>query len=441
MQEASIDLAQSITLDADNNGMVDGNAFGVNGFADALETAPESGVPTFLLADGDNDGVPDFLDADSDNDSIFDSIESNHPDLNVDGQIDLAAGGSISSFGVIAGTGGGFIDTDGDGIVDFRDLDTDNDSVSDLLEAGGSDSDSDGRVDNFFDGNADGVTDNQAQSPIIPPDTDGDRIRDFRDLDSDNDGLSDLLESAGPAFDVDNNGILDVFVDGNGDGFDDNFAAQAGFQLDTDGDGFPDRVDLDSDADGLFDIAETGGLDTDFDGVVDNLGDADRDGVPDSVDSDTTGGADTDFDSIDDAFDSSITGGADQDGDGIIDSADPDADGDGFTGLADDGAASNQTLPDSNGDGVLDFQEVDGAVAPVGGTAGVLKTGLSGNKLQHRRLFGWAAFYGSSSQIVTISWLGYFLVTGNFNGIWSSSDIKRPIWVRISAQLSHFRTR
>jgi len=92
--------------------------------------------------------------------------------------------------------------------VDFRDLDTDNDSVSDLLEAGGFDNDSDGRVDNFVDGNADGVTDNQALSPIIPPDTDGDLVRDFRDLDSDNDGLSDLLESTGPAFDVDNNGIL-----------------------------------------------------------------------------------------------------------------------------------------------------------------------------------------------------------------------------------------
>ena len=377
MQEASIDLAQSITLDADDNGMVDGTAFGANGFADALETAPETGVPTFLLADGDGDGVPDFLDADSDNDTIFDSIESNHPDVNVDGQID--ATGPVSSFGVVAGTGGVFIDTDGDGVVDFRDLDTDNDSVSDLLEAGGVDVDNDGRVDNFVDANSDGVIDSQATSPINPPDTDGDRVLDFRDLDSDNDGLSDLLESIGPAFDVDNNGVLDTVTDTDGDGFDDNFAAQSGFQLDSDGDGIPDRIDLDSDGDGLFDITETGGIDANSDGVVDNLGDADSDGVPDVVDSDITGGADTDFDSIDDAFDSSITGGADQDGDGIIDSADPDADGDGFTGLADDGAASNQSLPDSDGDGVLDFQEVTGAVPPVGGTPGVLETGLSGN--------------------------------------------------------------
>jgi len=374
IQEASNDTTQSMTLDVDDDGMVDGTSFGPNGFADALETAPESGVPNFPISDNDGDGVADFLDVDSDNDGIFDSIESGHPDVNVDGQIDGT--GTLSPFGVLDGTGGEFVDSDGDGVVDFRDLDSDNDGLPDVVEVGGSDVDGDGQIDGFTDTDGDGGNDLQDSVPVIPPDTDGDQILDFRDLDSDNDGLSDILEIGGPSLDLDNDGEIDNFTDANGDGLDDAIGSAPLILLDTDGDSLPDNVDLDSDGDGLFDIAETGGIDADSDGVVDNLSDGDGDGVPDVVDSDATGGVDTDFDSIDDAFDASITGGADTDGDGIIDSADPDADGDGFSSVADDGASSNQSLPDSDGDGVLDFQEIDGTITPTGAT-GVLQTGLS----------------------------------------------------------------
>ncbi len=408
IQEASLVLSQSMTLDTDNNGQVDGNAFGANGFADALETAPESGVPVFLLADSDGDGIADFLDADSDNDSIFDSIESNRPDANVDGQID--ANGALSSFGVITGTGGAFVDTDGDGVVDFRDLDTDNDGIPDILEVGSGavDADADGRIDAFQDADANGVNDSQQTAPIVPQDFDGDLIRDFRDLDSDNDGLSDLLETLGPSFDLMNDGVLDSFADANQDGLDDNIASQPAPVSDTDGDGFPDRTDLDSDNDGLTDITETGGTDANGDGVVDNLADADRDGVPDVVDSDATGGVDSDLDSIDDAFDSSITGGPDADGDGIVDSADPDADGDGFAGINDDGAADNQNLPDTDGDGILDFQEVDGAVTGAPGQ-GFFKTGLEGSG------FGCSIL---SSGVAGKTFDPLFLVMLLLSGIW-----------------------
>ena len=375
IQEASDDTTQSMTLDVDDDGMVDGTSFGDNGFADALETAPESGVANFPISDADSDGVADFLDVDSDNDSIFDSIESGHPDANVDGQIDGT--GTISPFGVLDGTGGPFVDSDGDGVVDFRDLDSDNDGLPDLVEAGGADVDGDGRIDGFTDTDGDGGNDLQDSVPVIPPDTDGDQILDFRDLDSDNDGLSDILEIGGPSLDLDNDGEIDNFTDANADGLDDAIAAAPLILLDTDGDSFADNVDLDSDGDGLFDIAETGGIDANNDGVVDNLSDSDGDGVPDVVDSDATGGVDSDLDSIDDAFDASITGGSDMDGDDIIDSADPDADGDGFSSVADDGASSNQNLPDSDGDGVLDFQEIDGTITPTAPTTAVLETGLS----------------------------------------------------------------
>ena len=377
IQEASLSLSHSLTLDADGNGIVDGNNFGPNGFADAIEDAPESGIPVFVLADADGDGVSDFLDIDSDNDSIFDVLENGHTDANVDGRFD--ATGPLSPEGVLPGTGGAFLDTDGDSIPDFRDIDSDNDSLADVQESLGVDADGDGRIDGFTDANGDGGNDAQAASPVIPPDTDGDLILDFRDLDSDNDSLSDLLETSGPAGDIDNNGEIDNFSDADGDGRDDSVAQNPPLLNDTDGDAFPDFRDLDSDSDGIFDIVEASGVDGDGDGIVDNMGDSDNDGIPNVVDSDATGGPDVDGDSIDDNFDASVNGLGDTDNDGISDNGDPDADGDGFSGIADDGATSNQNLPDANNNGILDFQEIDGAINPISGASNaVVETGLSG---------------------------------------------------------------
>ncbi|MFH2008666.1 MAG: hypothetical protein ABI333_18915 [bacterium] len=69
-------------------------------------------------------------------------------------------------------------DTDGDGVPDYLDLDSDNDHIPDSIEAG----------------------DSVINSP--PTDYDGDGIPDFRDLDSDNDGVPDGEE------DRDYNGIV-----------------------------------------------------------------------------------------------------------------------------------------------------------------------------------------------------------------------------------------
>src|SRR5690349_13771370 len=41
----------------------------------------------------------------------------------------------------------GAVDTDGDGIINSLDLDSDNDGIPDIIEAGGTDTDNDGRVD------------------------------------------------------------------------------------------------------------------------------------------------------------------------------------------------------------------------------------------------------------------------------------------------------
>ena len=116
--------------------------------------------------DFDGDGIPDIVDLDDDNDGIPDSVE-----------------------------GEGERDTDADGQPDSRDLDSDNDGLFDIVEVGGDDTDNDGQVDNFLDNDDNGLSDELQIVPFDIVDTDGDRIPDFRDLDSDNDGLTDLFEN------------------------------------------------------------------------------------------------------------------------------------------------------------------------------------------------------------------------------------------------------
>ena len=151
------------------------------------------------------------------------------------------------------------IDSDGDSIEDAIDLDSDNDGIFDVVESGNSalDTSGNGRVDGMDtnDSDSDGHHD-LAQSPI---DTDLDSIPDYLDLDSDNDGLFDLFE-AGIGFntlDMDNNGQIDLgFTDDNFNGSSD--VAESIIPLDSDADGLPDFIELDSDADDCFDVDEAG---------------------------------------------------------------------------------------------------------------------------------------------------------------------------------------
>ena len=151
------------------------------------------------------------------------------------------------------------VDSDGDSITDNFDLDSDNDGIYDLIESGNSilDADQDGMVDTLEanDSNNDGHHDN-AQNPV---DSDSDFVYDYLDLDSDNDGLYDLFE-AGIGVntqDLDNNGQIDLgFADGNSNGVSD--IAEPIVPLDSDSDGLPDFTELDADSDGCFDVDEAG---------------------------------------------------------------------------------------------------------------------------------------------------------------------------------------
>lgn len=132
------------------------------------------------MCDTDRDGIPDYLDKDSDGDGCPDAIEGTenitNADLNPDGSISGATdiqgvpskvnpGGSADVNGV-QGQGKGSSanaavsacqDSDGDGVFDNLDLDTDNDGILDTDECYGE------KISNgTFDSNTDGWTFNSA---------------------------------------------------------------------------------------------------------------------------------------------------------------------------------------------------------------------------------------------------------------------------------------
>ncbi len=322
------DTVDGVGVDTDGDGidnLLDTDSDG-DGISDFEEAGPNPQAPV----DTDNDGTPDFMDTDSNDDGTPDS-----------GSADDADGDGLAD--AVEGAG----DADGDGILNIQDIDSDNDTIPDAVEA----------VD--------------AQNPV---DTDADGIPDFLDLDSDNDGIPDLYEaSAGDidtaSLDADGDGRVDSGSVFGSNGLVDavETAADSGilvFQLvDTDSDGSPDYVDIDSDNDGLNDTVESGGSDADGNGVVDALVDTDSDGIDDNVDASITGGADADADGIDDAFDSDFVLTADADNDGIVDASDIDANGDGI--VDDSNAIANGTLLDDDNDGVPDFQDTDDSSTPL----------------------------------------------------------------------------
>ena len=412
-----------IDLDDDNDGILD---------ADEMRVADNGG-------DSDLDGVPDHLDRDSDNDGLKDAIENDNPDPDGDGIIGMGVP-TVDADGIVISDAAGntivynpdFVDPDGPGRPDHIDIDSDNNGIFDVVEAGFPDPDNDGRF---------GMSPVQVDAfgcvvrDVVIADRDGDGIADDVDLDNDNDGISDAVEIASASSangDSDGDGILDQFdldsdndgisdlieaghgqTDANGDGIIDGVPADFGLNglynplatsadgldaeinyitVDWDGDNVPDHLDLDSDNDGIYDVVEVslGGSDTNNDGRIDSavnangittlasIVDTDGDGVGDWHD------WDTDNDGIHDVVENL---NADADGDGIIGTGTPtvnangvvisDATGAGITynptivNTDNTGAADFRDL-DSDGDGILDVAE---AGLPDGDGNGILGTG------------------------------------------------------------------
>jgi gliding motility-associated-like protein len=154
---------------------------------------------TCFKNDNDNDGVMDALDLDSDNDGIPDSIE-NQGTLVVLSGIDSDANGLDDIFDINSLP----IDTDSDNVLDFYDLDSDNDGIYDLIETGQLGLLSDTNLDGIDDSPSFGIngwTDAAETFPdsnvigYILNDFDNDTIFSYIDSDSDGDGCTDVIEA------------------------------------------------------------------------------------------------------------------------------------------------------------------------------------------------------------------------------------------------------
>jgi len=343
--------------------------------------------------DDDNDGIPDYVESngadafgDDDNDGIPNFTDASYPlftDSNNDGVNDR-------------------FDTDLDGIPNQLDLDSDNDGIPDVVEAGGTDANGDGRIDNYTDTDNDGLSQNvDANNTGQPgsgnglglPDADGDGIPNYVDLDSDNDGIGDVLEAGGA--DINNDGKIDGYTDSDADGYADNVDSDVGNDgtaensanallktgadvnndgrtdsypfKNMDGDAIPNPYDLDSDGDGITDTREAGFVDADSNGRADgsvgsNGWNTTIDAMPAVTLLNTDGSGNPDYLDID------------ADNDGVPDNVEgiatfsylfpqyADSDGDGIDNAYDNiaGFGGNGITPnDQDGDTIPDYRDTD----------------------------------------------------------------------------------
>jgi hypothetical protein len=204
--------------------------------------------------DKDKDGIPDYVE------SYMPAALADHNSNGISNAFDLAYPG--------------YIDNNNDHINDHfqADGDSDNDGIPNYLDTtfpGRIDSNSDG-IDDRFDMDLDGVIN-------------------MLDLDSDNDGIADVVEAVG--VDADGDGRIDNFTDTDNDGLSQNVdgnntgARVSGTGLgviDLDGDSRPNTIDRDSDGDGIPDVVEVNGPDANNNAVIDGFVDANGDGLHDT---------------------------------------------------------------------------------------------------------------------------------------------------------------
>lgn len=369
--------------------------------SDWLELVDEGGDAS---GDQDGDGVPNWQDPDSDNDGILDSVEGtgdadgdgvpNYLDLDSDndGISDIVEAGGVDADG--NGVADNLTDTDGDGLVDLYDsdnggaalvpVDSDTDGKADFLDI---DADNDGIVDNIeaqseagyiapsgHDTDGDGLDDaydtDNGGTALVPVNTDGADAPDYLDVDSDNDGISDIIEGS----DANGDGVADYVlsgIDSDGDGLDNvfdnynllsppvngrNITGSRSTLPDLDRDNRRNFRDIDDDGDGLLTSFESSAS-SDSDIHPDYLDiDSDNDGLVDNIEAQTTpgyrapSGLDSDNDGLDNEYDTDNGGTGlvpvNTDGTGAVDYLDLDSD--------DDGITDSIEAWDANGDGVAD---------------------------------------------------------------------------------------
>ena len=285
--------------DTDGDGLsqnVDGNNTGAYNTGQGLARPDFDGdtYPNYIDLDSDNDGIPDIREVgavDATNNGLVDGFT----DANADGLHDsyINAGALL-----ITGTDGnadGRADTYPNKNVDYDakpnpfDLDADGDGIADVIEAGLPDANLNGIADGALGTNGWSTTVSAMPGPLAITSTDGDGKPDYLDIDADNDGIPDNIEGQTTL-----SYIMPTTVDGDGDGLAtvyDNVVGYGGSGIvvyNHDGDALPDYKDLDTDGDGQPDRVE--GNDFNLNGIADDVV--------------SLTGVDTDGDGLDNRFDS-----------------------------------------------------------------------------------------------------------------------------------------
>jgi len=392
-------------VDADGDGLDD--AYDAN--TGDISTTASIGIINPINTDGslpNSDTIPDYLDIDSDNDGIPDNIEAQTTLTYIAPNGVTKGNGMDSAYSFndsFANTGlsSSLVNSDGDAEPDYRDTDSDGDTINDDAEGltsspafTGTDTDGDGLDDGYEHGSTndgfivnDGITDPETsglidvdvdvsiggdldyRDTLVGSDTDGDGIVDAIDLDDDNDGILDTVEGGG---DFDGDGIINSLdLDSDGDGILDIIESQPSTGViilsgnDNDNDGLDDNFDADdNNTDNAISAGTTPIITTATDATPDYLDiDTDDDGIPDNVEAQGTLGY------------TSPTGNVGLNG---VDSAYENNDTFNPTGIAisnTDTALSNNadTIPDyrdtdSDGDGTLD--SVESGITPNAGSLG-----------------------------------------------------------------------
>ena len=258
-------------------------------------------------------------------------------------------------------------DKDADGFKNRVDLDVDNDGLADIIEAGGVDTDGDGKADNAADTDNDGwvnIFDLDNSGTALPiPDTDGDgTLPNYLDLDSDNDGITDNIEWQMTA-----NFLAPLGTDSDDNGWDDRYdlgTAQVVLNNDGQADG-ADYIDLNTDDDAQPDWLERADDNEDGDALADLIAIADAyetaNGNPNHYVSSDDGDSDGIPDFLEDAggLPAYLTFGnalyRDTDKDGLVDIYDANQNGDNRDNV-------NQ-LGELDNDGEPDFRDTDDEVS------------------------------------------------------------------------------
>ncbi|MEO6721731.1 MAG: T9SS type A sorting domain-containing protein [Ferruginibacter sp.] len=316
------DTVESYGVDTDGDGVIDNYVDTDNdGFSqnvDANNTGVNNSGVGLGNPDLDGDGIPNYLDTDSDNDGIPDLVEVFGADIDndgkVDGFVDLDSDGlsdpidgDVGNDGVAENSANALLRTgpdvspvngradsypyknlDNDGRPNPYDCDSDGDGLVDVIESGLPDANYDGWIDGTI--GADGWSNTVRALPALNlANTDGRGNPNYLDIDADDDGIPDNVESmATLAY------LLPLGTDSDNDGLDDAYDSRAGFggpgvfAYDNDGDTLPDYIDLDTDSDGIPDIIE--GNDFNLNGIADDdvsltFLDTDGDGLDNRFDS------------------------------------------------------------------------------------------------------------------------------------------------------------